>query len=132
VQVQSLQYLVRAGEKKQATQVMGSVRTHGREIGRQVAEGEMGMQQSWWNIAHQLDLIATQLGLKGDIFVTPGHTVIINRPSWNQFPGQTSPGYQASGTNQAVVVTVDQLINLWMTTPSRCDESMGHRRRSDR
>ena len=122
VQVQSLQYLVRAGEKKQATQVMGIVRTHGREIGRQVAEGEMGMQQSWWNIAHQLDLIATQLGLKGDIFVTPGHTVIINRPSWNQFPGQISPGqispgqispgYQASGTNQAVVVTADQLINL--------------------
>lgn len=112
VQVQSLQYLVRAGDKRQATQVMGSVRTHGREIGRQVAEGEMGMQQSWWNIAHQLDLIATQLGLKGDIFVTPGHTVIINRPSWNQFPGQISPGYQASGTNQAVVVTADQLINL--------------------
>lgn len=112
VQVQSLQYLLEGGDRTQVTQVMGSIRTHGREIGRQVADGEMGMQQSWWNIAHQLDLIAGQLGLQGDIFVTPGHTVIINRPAWNQFPGQISPGYQASGTNQAVVATADQLINL--------------------
>jgi ABC-type transporter Mla subunit MlaD len=112
VQVESLRQMVRTSQRASDLQrVTNSIMNQAREITRQISQADMALQQGWWNVQHELDRLASALGCGGDLYADPTHPVVINRPAWNGFPTQVSPGYQASAVNQQVVDLADQLVS---------------------
>jgi hypothetical protein len=110
VQIESLRQLARtAGGRNDVQRVVNSILSQSREVAGQVNQADIGLQQGWWNIQHELDRLAVAAGCGGDLYVTSAHPVVINRPAWNGFPAQLSPGYQASAVNRQVITLADQL-----------------------
>lgn len=112
IQIQALQTMAsRPQQIRDMQRVFGAIQTQAREVASQLRQADPRLQQGWWNVQHQLDDLAGAMGVGGDVYVTTDHPVIVNRPAWNEFPGQVSPGFQPSVGNQRVVSLADQLIS---------------------
>lgn len=113
VQTQGLAEMIqRSGRQSDVVRVVNSIDLQAREIGRQVMRADSRLRQGWWNVQHQLEQLTVAAGAGGDFNVSPAHPVVINRPSWNQLPGQVSPGYYPSAQNRSVINDADRLMAL--------------------
>ncbi len=113
VQTQGLAEMVRTSPRQSdLNRVINSINTQGRDIGRQLQRADIRLQQGWWNVQHQLEQVTVTAGAGGDFYVSSGHPVVINRPSWNRLPGEISPGYHASAQNRQIVGDSDRLLSI--------------------
>jgi len=111
VQAESLQLLARQGAgDRDVKRIATSLLTQARDVARQMSQTDIRLQQSWWNIQHELDQLAVAIGCAGDLYVTTDHPVILNHPAWSGFPVQPSPGYQASADNRQIISYADHLL----------------------
>jgi hypothetical protein len=111
VQAESLQLLARQGAgDRDVKRITTSLLTQGRDVARQMNQTDIRLQQSWWNIQHELDQLALAAGCAGDLYVATDHPVILNHPAWSGFPVQPSPGYQASADNRQIINYADHLL----------------------
>ena len=112
VQLQGLQTMTQRPQQiRDMQRVFGAIQTQAGDIARQIRQADPRLQQGWWNVQHQLDDLADAMGVGGDLYVTTDHPVIVNRPAWNEFPGQVSPGFQPSLVNQRVISLAEQLLS---------------------
>jgi hypothetical protein len=96
VQAESLQLLARQGAgDRDVKRITTSLLTQGRDVARQMNQTDIRLQQSWWNIQHELDQLALAAGCAGDLYVATDHP---------------SPGYQASADNRQIINYADHLL----------------------
>ncbi|TWU29052.1 hypothetical protein Poly41_67510 [Novipirellula artificiosorum] len=113
VQAQGLAAMLQTTPRQSdLSRVVTSMNMQGRDIGRQLLQSDSRLRQGWWDVQHQLEQVTVSAGTGGDFYVTSGHPVIINRPSWDRLPGQVSPGHYPSAQNRQVVSDADRLLSL--------------------
>ncbi len=110
VQIESLQLMARQRQGRRALrQVMTSIVNQANRISHDMSRADMRVQQGWWNIQHDLNQTAESLGIRGSSLVQSSRPVIINQPTWNQFPYQVNASHP-SARNDDVVGVADQLL----------------------